>query len=70
MLVSAEEKTIITDMPETNLTTGKSQNVLVFKDLYVSVPMIKKLSFVERLEYCIKRERIRREVLHGGKLFY
>uniref|UniRef100_A0AC34FVZ7 ABC transporter domain-containing protein n=1 Tax=Panagrolaimus sp. ES5 TaxID=591445 RepID=A0AC34FVZ7_9BILA len=66
MLVSAEEKTtIVPDMPETNVTTGKSPKVLVFKDLFVSVPMIEKRSFVERLQFWKKRETIRREVLHG-----
>uniref|UniRef100_A0A914YJX6 Uncharacterized protein n=1 Tax=Panagrolaimus superbus TaxID=310955 RepID=A0A914YJX6_9BILA len=64
----SESRTIIIpEMPKTNATTGKSAKVLVFKDLFVSVPVMVKQSFVERIQIWKKSEKPQREVLHGGK---
>uniref|UniRef100_A0A914QXH8 ABC transporter domain-containing protein n=1 Tax=Panagrolaimus davidi TaxID=227884 RepID=A0A914QXH8_9BILA len=67
MMVTAEEvTTIVPDMPQTCRITGKSAKVLVWKDLIVSVPIMGKQKFFERIKFWKKQEfeTSRREVLH------
>jgi hypothetical protein len=72
MMVTAEEiATIVPDMPQTCMITGKSAKVLVWKDLIVSVPIMGKQKFFERIKFWKKQEfeTSRREVLHQSMLF-
>uniref|UniRef100_A0A7E5A182 ABC transporter domain-containing protein n=1 Tax=Panagrellus redivivus TaxID=6233 RepID=A0A7E5A182_PANRE len=67
-LNTAEElTTIVPDMPDIEESTGKTPKVLIWKNLFVTVPIINKQSFKEKIQFWKKTDKTmqRREVLHG-----